>query len=422
MWTFLRRRPLPVILLAALVLRLAAAFAVQWQLDHVLHRQFLIEGDAGGYWELAQRIAAGEEFAVYDPPRRVMRMPGFPALLAVSVGLFGESLLAARVLLGLVATGACWLVYLLGRELLDRPTGLVAAALTAASPVMAGFGILVLSETLFAAALVVSLFAAAKLVRCDFAPADKGRGYALALLTGVAAAAANYVRPSWLLAVPVFLALYTATAGDRRQALARSALVVVGVGVALAPWTYRNYRVTGHFVPTTLWMGPSLYDGLNPQATGASDMRFFDDERLMERMSEYEVDRHYRERAWAFARENPRRAVELAAAKLWRFWKPWPSAAEFGGVGPAVAVAAWFVPLLGLAAWGWWLARGRFWAWTLAAGPVLYFSGVHMIFVGSLRYRLPAEYPLCVLSAVGLRDLWGRWRRVMPGRSRDSGG
>jgi hypothetical protein len=161
--------------------------------------------------------------------------------------------------------------------------------------------------------------------------------------------------------------------------------------------------VTNHWVFTTLWAGPSLYDGLNPQATGDSDMRFFDRERVDLKMSEYEVDQHYRRRAWQFAADNPGRALQLAGAKAIRFWKPWPNAAQFDHIAYRLAVALFFVPLIICAARGWWVYRRQLWAWLLTLGPVLYFFLIHLVFVGSLRYRLPAEYPLCVLSAAGLQ-------------------
>jgi hypothetical protein len=86
-----------------------------------------------------------------------------------------------------------------------------------------------------------------------------------------------------------------------------------------------------------------------------------------------------------------------------RFWMPWPNAAEFSGWGLRIAAAAYFIPLLIAAALGWILGPRNYWAWVLTLGPILYFSAIHAVFLGSLRYRLPAEYPLCIAAAVGLR-------------------
>ena len=169
----------------------------------------------------------------------------------------------------------------------------------------------------------------------------------------------------------------------------------------LLPWAVRNHAVCGHWVFTTLWSGASLYDGLSPAANGDSSMEFFDRDKLMESQSEWDVDQHYNRAAWQFAKENPGRAIELTLIKLWRYWKPWPNAVQFGGLGPAVMVAAFFLPLMFFAVRGFWIARHRPWVWMLTLGPILYFAAIHSLFVGSLRYRLPAEYPLCVLAAAG---------------------
>lgn len=399
------------ILLVALVGRLLAAWAVQQKVGDQL---CLIAGDAEGYWELARKMTAGKGFSLYDPPRQVHRMPGFPAVLALSMTLFGESPFAARCLLAVIGTAACGAVYLLARRLFDERVALIACGLTAISPVMTGFSVLLLSETLFALTLTMSLCCAAYWLPDVTRSVSEGLGaqrprsrFGLLwpLLTGITIAIATYARPSWMLAGPLLAVLVILFKKPRGKACLESAVMLLGLFGALLPWAWRNHEVSGHWVFTTLWSGPSLYDGLNPDANGDSNMTFFDRDNLMAQMTEWDVDQHYKQAAWQYAAQNPGRAVELTFLKLWRYWKPWPSAAQFGGVGPALLVGVFFVPVLLLAARGWWLIRQRPWVWLLPLGPILYFAVIHSVFVGSLRYRLPAEYPLCVLAAAGVCSL-----------------
>ncbi len=392
------------ILMLALVGRLVAAWAVQQKVGDQL---CLVRGDAEGYWELAQKLVAGEEFSLYQPPRQVHRMPGFPAVLALSMKIFGESRFAARCLLAVIGTAACASVYWLGRQLFDERVALIACGLTAISPVMTGLSVMFWSETLFALTLTLSLCCAAHWLpaECREPKADSRYPFLWSLLTGISIAIATYVRPSWMLAGPLLAVLIVLFKKPRGKACLESTVMLLGLFGALLPWAWRNHEVSGHWVFTTLWSGPSLYDGLNPDANGDSNMQFFERDNLMAKMSEWDVDQHYKQAAWQYARQHPGRAVELTFLKLWRYWKPWPSASEFKGIGLALLAAAFFVPVLLLAAHGTWLCRQRHWALLLTLGPILYFAAIHAVFVGSLRYRLPAEYALCVLAAVGVCSL-----------------
>jgi 4-amino-4-deoxy-L-arabinose transferase-like glycosyltransferase len=402
---------LPCILAGALAARVAAALAVQQWVERTPGRMCLIEGDASGYWQLAQHLVRGEDFAIYDPPRYVERMPGFPLLLASGMKLFGERLLWMRLLLALVGTAACGLVYCLGRELFDPAVGLVACFLASISPIFVVFSVLFLSETFFALGLLASLLALVKLAGIDAQPASSvaaRRRAAWAVIAGLLAGGATLVRPTWILVAPFFAVVYLLVPGDRKGRIVPAALLLAGLCLALAPWTIRNQRVTGHVVPTTLWVGPSLYDGLSPQATGASDMRFIESDGRYAQpgMSEYENDRHYRRLAAEFVQAHPWRTLELAALKQGRFWNPIPNAEQFGHWAICLGVGFFEAPVLLLAALGFWMTRGSRDKWLASIGPVLYFALVHTVFVGSLRYRLPAEYALLVLTAVGIRWLW----------------
>lgn len=401
------------VLALALAVRLGAAVGLNWYLNsRIPPQQYLIAGDAEGYWDLAGDIASGAEYAVYTPPRRVLRMPGFPALLALSRLCCGDRLDCARLWLACIGTFAVWGVWRLGAEAVDPATGLLAALWATYSPVLVLFSPVELSETSFAAALLLSLLGAVRLLRQHIpgsivrppdmvGPRSSAR---TSICTGLGMALATYIRPSWLLVAPLLGGCLMVLSADRARA-ARDAVIVNAVLLlALLPWGLRNQAVTGHFTLTTFWMGPSLYDGLNPSATGDSDMTFFDRDNLSgQGWSEYEIDRHYRAAAWTFARQNPGRALELAALKLWRYWKPWPNADQFRHPLASLAVAASFGPALVLAVVGLWRRRTDWPLLIVTLGPILYFSAVHLFFVSSLRYRLPAEYPLLVLSAVGLQ-------------------
>lgn len=429
------------ILLGALILRLGSAIAVQKFVERPPARLCLIAGDAEGYWELARHLARGEDFALYDPPRMVMRMPGFPLFLAGIMRAFGEHVLLTRFFLAFVGTAACGLVYWLGRELSDDTVGRAAALLAAVSPTLTVFSVLLLSETLFALLLLASLVAFARLRRGDLGqqrgPAGKGgpatgdaaissgapgsrpepvpifspahrNGLLAALLTGLFCGLATLVRPTWFLVAPALALIALPGPTWHRKKLVEAVLILIAFSVTMAPWTIRNARVTGHFVPTTLWVGPSLYDGLSPRATGASDMRFIESENIYHNavISEYAADRHYRRKALEFAAAHPGRAAELAAIKLARFWNPFPNADQFANWLIRLGVGVFEAPLLVLAAIGAWLVRKHPLKLLLAAGPVLYFALVHAVFVGSLRYRLPAEYALVVLSALAIVTLY----------------
>lgn len=404
------QRWLSMTLFIAFGLRFLLACAVQYEVSKTPGRLCLIAGDAEGYWELAGQIAAGKPYSIFDPPRRLLRMPGFPALLAASRIVFGDHVLPARILLVIVGTVACYLTYWLGRELAGTTAGILGMAYTAVSPTLALFSVLFLSETAFAAAMLGSLIAAARLCRQlsqpDFAVSSAVR---TAILTGSLVALATYMRPTWLLAGPALslLAIFVGRHSIRR-ATVPAAMVCLSLGLMMAPWTIRNTLITGHVIPTTLWVGPSLYDGLNPDATGDSDMEFFEKDALLQTMSEYEMDREYRRRAWAYAAANPTRVLELALVKQARYWSPAPNSPQFDK--PLLRWVGWlaYLPLLGLAMAGVWFCRRNFVLLTLSLSPLFYFAALHLLFVGSLRYRLPAEYPLAVLAACGMVKLCAR--------------
>jgi hypothetical protein len=113
-------------------------------------------------------------------------------------------------------------------------------------------------------------------------------------------------------------------------------------------------------------------------------------------MSEYDMNNHYKQRAMDFVVSNPRRTIELAFLKAGRYLSPSLNAAGFSGGVFSVFCVVWYLTLTVLILAGGLDLRHKLACVGLLAGPFLQFLLVHMVFVGSIRYRLPVEFPLSV--------------------------
>jgi len=397
-------------------LRAAAAVAV----DRVARGKgrLCLFDDTAIYWQLAGAIRRGLPFAVdqWGIPHLALRTPGYPLFLAACQSAFGVRTLPVRLVQAALGAACVAMLYrLVARVGADRRWGVAAtAALFAAiDPFAVGISALILSEGLFMPLMVASLWGLAALWK------EPGEGPSrfrtiLALSTGALFGAAILVKPSWALFIPAALAAWVATAkGGRLRAFRGAALVMLGLAIAMAPWWARNARVYGRFVPTAIWLGASLYDGLNPGAAGASDMAFLD-AREVRALDESAQDAELRDRALRFAAGHPGAVLRLAVVKLGRYWSPWPNAESFRSPRLAIASAVATLPVFALMLVGAWDRRRDARALVLLGGPVLYFAAVHMAFVSSIRYRIPGALPALGLAAIGagrLRDeMDARWK------------
>jgi 4-amino-4-deoxy-L-arabinose transferase-like glycosyltransferase len=423
---------LALILEIALGLRILAADAV----DRYVHRggseRLCLFDDTIIYWGLARTIREGTTYEYVewsDIPHFAIRTPGYPLFLAACQSVFGERTLAVRLVQGLLGVASVYLIYRLTCRIVPAvtlaitdntstrrrwTTALVAAAIAALNPYYLFMSTLVLSEAVFVPLMLASLWGLAVLW---VEPGQSNRlsrdaGLLVALASGAAAGLAILVRPSWGLFVPVVLLIWLADRGSDRNSLlevSRGALVfALALVLTMSPWWVRNARIYGRFVPTALWMGASLYDGLNSKATGASDMSFLADPEIWP-LDEQDQDALLTRRAAAFARRNPAYTIRLALIKLARYWSPWPNAQGYRSPLLAVAGAVVEIPIFALMALGAWDRRRDLRAWALLAGPLFYFCAIHLAFASSMRYRIPGEMPALGLAAIGWMTLSTFW-------------
>src|SRR5262245_23400171 len=312
-------RLLAILFAVALLLRVGVAL---WQEDRNRKQGIVHEfADSELYWKLALNLAAGKPYD--DGKRQVLRTPGYPVFLAWCIRVLGASTTGARHAHAAVGATSCVLLFFLVRRLLGAQAAWIAASWSALYPFAVFLSAVLLSESVFTFLLLIQLLCFVNL-RDRLNDADSVYPLiAWSVCTAVSGALATLVRPSWLLVVPVTALLLAGSALMPQSAAARFrsrqtvrvfiavAVLFIATVAALAPWWVRNWRVTGHFVPTTLWVGASLYDGWNVKATGASNMAFMDRPAEyglttdLNNMSEWEQDRYLRHEAWRFARANP---------------------------------------------------------------------------------------------------------------------
>lgn len=398
------------ILILALALCARLGASVWWQ-QRLGERQFFF-GDSDGYWELARAIAAGEPYQYLSPEMRVFRTPGYPVVLSSVFLIYGEHppVLAARVLGAILGTAAVGLVGWWATLLFNERAGLTGAAITAFYPGAIALNIFVLSEAPFVPLMLAHL----ALWTVAWQAESRSKRIALACCAGIVAAAAVLMRPSWLLFTPVAFALGLIIARDRTRQIAIGSVMLVALAIAMTPWWIYTTRVTGRFVPTTLQVGASLYDGLHEGATGASDMRFVPHVTARERAEgdanapvilEVRVDRRMWNESVAWAKAHPHEVLRLAGVKLLRMWNFWPNEPAFRGWAVRLALLATYVPLVVLGVLGAWRYTSKGFPYPLAWLPAVYLTLLHVVFVSSIRYREPAMIALTVLAAGVIANL-----------------
>lgn len=362
------------------------------------------------YLTLARSMLDGRGLEFSDPRFGELvfahRTPGYPAFLAA----LGANVTAARVLQCLIDVSTVLATFLLARRFMPSRWALLASTLVAVQPFLVYFSSLLLTETIFTAMLAWSLV----LLTVD-------RSHRLARVgwfAGVLLLAVSVlVRPS-AIALPVVLGIGAMFAGRvallprRYWPLPAGATALVLTALVLLPWAYRNHGAVGAWVWTSSNDGLTLYDGLHPGADGSSDQSFIHDMPQLQRMNEVERSRYLRELSVQNIQSDPARFVKLGVRKVLRTWSPIPLSDDYRSRRAYVIVAAIYaVPVLILAIVGLMRAPIGVRNVLLLALPAVYFTLVHAVSVGSLRYRVPVEPQLAILAAAGAAVVVGRSKR-----------
>ena len=404
------------VLTLALLLRIAAAS--YWHRTAEQEGHLFRLGDSHSYWILASELARGLPYQYGSPDASIFRAPVYPLVLAPCTLIEDEqsAVWAARMAGCALGTIAVGLAMLLGYRLAGDAAMLLTGVLAAVYPAAIGMSIVILSEAIFCPLMLVYLL----LWQIAWQSASIRRCVTVGVAAGCIAGLAVLARPSWLLFAPMMFAIGILLGPQRWKHTAIFGGTLLGIVLVMTPWWIRNASVAGEFVLTTLQVGPSLYDGLHAGATGGSDegmefmSQFAEEQRAEDNASEhlrstfeFRLNRRAQQASIAWIKEHPGEVALLAWRKFLRTWSLWPNGGDIGSGTLRIALTVGCFGILTLACIGSFQQRSRdsekgFWTVSFYWLPTVYFTLLHMIFVGSIRYREPAVLVLTVLAGVGL--------------------
>ena len=417
----LKPRPaLGAILVLALVVRLWAVAVVG---DRTLAYEFatitenLLAGHGYDFYtveadgSVSEAVPPGESTlpSAYMPPA----YPLFLWALTSVVGTEAGGIIVIEVVQALLGALGCWLMAMIGRDLFDEGTGLLAALGFALYPVLAFTPSQISAAALYVVLFLLFLWLLSRAVRT-------GR-LEDATLAGLVGGLNVLARAEFVLVLPLALAWIVVARAPNAWRMA--GLAAVCAAAVLAPWTVRNALVVDKATPLTTSGGWNLWVAQMPGAVGTHVAYTVpvpapvpEVERAVAAVPvtdtyEAEVDAVYGQAAREQITANPLRSVRLGARKLWLFW------GHFGGDDIAYPGAS--SPLF----WGPWLlllppfvvglwqsvrSSPRRHAFLYAYLAVQ--SAVAAVFFVIPRYRLAVIPVMLLFAAYAVTWAWSRTR------------
>ncbi len=344
--------------------------------------------------------------------------PVYPYFLALLMALHPAWSFATWLYIVLGATGSAlvWsmLPYISARLQIGFRPGIIAGVIGAVTPLRR------YSETGFWEATYASL-ALMFLIALSFRlRARIWRGWS-PLLFGLAWGVSFLLQPAF---IPVFAAVFVLLAWKDRvhlsPALSRTGgLIALGILVALAPWTVRNYKQLGGLVLVRSNFGleldlsnregamPSGIDNLHRNKSSDHPDRNQAEARRMAKMGELPYYQMRLQRALAWIETHPQTFGSLTVHRFFYFWVPERRSAMLRGI-EAVETAAALAGLVLL------FRRKRATAPFIAA-LWIFFPLVYYLIQAFERYRYPIEWSICLCVGYAV---WYAYSSVSSARRR----
>lgn len=378
--------------------------------------QGMVDARPDPYWfaAMGRSMARGEGFSAYGTLLH-RRAPLYPLFIAAVFKLFGEHEPLVQLFQVLFFAGTCFLVYDLGRRIFNVRVGIIAALGCALHPALLRYVPDFHLETLFTFLFTASVWLSVRLAERP--------SLRRAAEFGVVAGLCALTKTVAILYPVVFLTCwwFSRQSSARRIGFGRAAvpafLLLACMAATIAPWTVRNYLVTGHVVPVSTGFSDAFLRGYVFSKTDYVTLRrppYTDGENESNAMfkaicaaegavweqDDYQTDQILNRAAKARLLASPAAFIRKTAVGVFSFWYEMTSLPN-SLVAGVMALVAWLLAFVGLPR-----ARSeRKQVWLLLA-PILYFNLLLAPLLALGRYSVPVLPCLSILAAFGIETLW----------------
>ncbi len=259
--------------------------------------------DGLAYHALGSNMAAGLGYS-QDGLAQAFWPPGYSLFLADVYLIFGESVIAVKLIQTFLGGLSCLLIDNIGRWLYHAKTGRYAALLLALYPTHISFVNLVYTEVLFTFLMLLTIF---MLIQ------KQGHTLTSLLFAGLSLGYATLIRPEAMFLSIALGAAFFIYRRNLKQSLRLSGVLLLITFCVIIPWTIRNLVVMDRFILISDNGGFNFWVGNSPAATGG----------IVYDPWPYETAQGYGLGYQIGARqimENPLWFIQLGLKKLSHFW------------------------------------------------------------------------------------------------------
>jgi len=373
---------------------------------------------------VAQNVVQGHGFSRVPGSSvpMIRRVPLYPLFLALIYRTWGHSFGAVRVLQIFLVALTALIGYLVARWILKGKLAFLSLLLIGLWPSLIVFSTRIMSEVLNTLLLSISILCLVMLVQ--------RRSIMLAFVCGLLIGVTTLCKATTAL-FPIFVFLFLILVyPSKKEALHHGLILILAAGIAISPWTVRNYLQFKSFIPVQLGVSPALWVGTDISKggrwQGEAKMPHHQFSEVLREDHLY-AEKFYLSEAIKNIEKNPAGYLILLVKKVGGFWRR-PSVGvveKFGLKKILIRGSNYLLHYLALVFGiiGSILVVKRK---ILLAYPliliILYYTLMYTLLFGIPRYHIPVLPMLIVLATYGFSRTLARFGRTHRGAIKFFGG